>query len=44
MRAAGDAADVVAAWHGYTERMTQAVYGSVTDDRPTARRRCSRQP
>jgi integrase len=36
MRAAGIAADVVAAWHGHTERMTQAVYGRVTDDRPTA--------
>jgi len=33
MRAAGIAADVVAAWHGHTERMTQAVYGRVTDDR-----------
>jgi integrase len=30
------AADVVAAWHGHTERMTQAVYGPVTDDRLTA--------
>ena len=29
-------ADVVAAWHGHTERMTQAVYGRVTDDRLTA--------
>lgn len=36
MRAAGVPADVVAAWHGHTERMTQAVYGRVTDDRPTA--------
>ena len=35
MRAAGVAADVVAAWHGHTERMTQAVYGRVTDDRLT---------
>jgi hypothetical protein len=35
-RAAGIAADVVAAWHGHTERMTQAVYGRVTDDRLTA--------
>ena len=35
MRAAGIAADVVAAWHGHTERMTQAVYGRVTDDRLT---------
>jgi integrase len=33
MRAAGIAADVVAAWHGHTERMTQAVYGRVADDR-----------
>jgi integrase len=33
MRAAGIAADVVAAWLGHTERMTQAVYGRVTDDR-----------
>jgi len=33
MRAAGVPADVVAAWHGNTERMTQAVYGRVTDDR-----------
>ena len=33
MRAAGVPADVVAAWHGHTERMTQAVYGRVTDDR-----------
>ena len=30
MRAAGVAADVVAAWHGHTERMTQAVYGTLT--------------
>jgi integrase len=36
MRAAGVAADVVAAWHGHTERMTQAVYGRVTDDRLSA--------
>ncbi|OBI78926.1 recombinase XerD [Mycolicibacterium fortuitum] len=36
MRAAGIAADVVAAWHGHTERMTQAVYGRVTDDRLNA--------
>jgi integrase len=36
MRAAGVTADVVAAWHGHTERMTQAVYGRVTDDRLTA--------
>jgi hypothetical protein len=36
MRAAGVAADVVAAWHGHTKRMTQAVYGRVTDDRLTA--------
>lgn len=36
MRAAGIAADVVGAWHGHTERMTQAVYGRVTDDRLTA--------
>jgi hypothetical protein len=36
MRAAGIAADVVAAWHGHTERTTQAVYGRVTDDRLTA--------
>jgi integrase len=43
MRAAGIAADVVAAWHGHTERMTQAVYGRVTDDRLTAASRCSRQ-
>jgi integrase len=35
MRAAGVAADVVAAWHGHTERMTQVVYGRVTDDRLT---------
>ena len=34
-RAAGIAADAVA-WHGHTERMTQAVYGRVTDDRLTA--------
>jgi hypothetical protein len=33
MRAAGVAAEVVAAWHGHTERMTQAIYGRVTDDR-----------
>ena len=31
MRAAG-----IAAWHGHTERMTQAVYGRVTDDRMIA--------
>ncbi|MGV0991174.1 MAG: tyrosine-type recombinase/integrase [Mycobacterium sp.] len=36
MRDAGVAADVVAAWHGHTERMTQAVYGRVTDARLTA--------
>jgi integrase len=36
MRAAGISADVVAAWHGHTERMTQAVYGRVTNDRLTA--------
>lgn len=36
MRAAGVPADVVAAWHGHTERMTQAIYGRVTDDRITA--------
>jgi hypothetical protein len=35
MRAAGIAADVVAAWHGHTERMTQAVYGRPNDDRLT---------
>ena len=34
--AAGIAADVVAAWHGHTERMTQAVYRRVTDDRMIA--------
>jgi hypothetical protein len=34
--AAARAADVVAAWHGHTERMTQAVYGRVTDSRLTA--------
>lgn len=36
MRAAGVAADVVAAWHGHSERMTQAVYGRVSDDRLAA--------
>jgi integrase len=36
MHAAGIAADVVAAWQGHTERMTQAVYGRVTDDHLTA--------
>ena len=36
MRAASVGADVVAAWHGHTERMTQAVYGRVTDERITA--------
>ena len=36
MRAAGVPADVVAAWHGHSERMTQAVYGRVTDDRLAA--------
>ena len=36
MRAAGIAADVVAAWHGHTERMTQAVYGRVIDNGLTA--------
>jgi integrase len=36
MREAGIPADVVAAWHGHTERMTQAVYGRVHDDRLTA--------
>ncbi|WP_341267042.1 tyrosine-type recombinase/integrase [Gordonia malaquae] len=33
MRAAGVPADVVAAWHGHSERMTTAVYGRVSDDR-----------
>ncbi|EGD56740.1 tyrosine-type recombinase/integrase [Gordonia neofelifaecis] len=33
MRAAGVPADVIASWHGHTERMTTAVYGRVTDDR-----------
>ncbi|MFD6221249.1 tyrosine-type recombinase/integrase [Nocardia asteroides] len=36
MRAAAVPADVVAAWHGHSERMTQAVYGRVTDDRLAA--------
>lgn len=36
MRAAGVPSDVVAAWHGHSERMTQAVYGRVTDDRLAA--------
>ena len=36
MRAAGVAADVVAVCHAHTERLTQAVYGRVTDDRLTA--------
>lgn len=36
MREAGIHADVVAAWHGHTERMTTAVYGRVTDDRLAA--------
>ncbi|MEF2108116.1 hypothetical protein V3587_17465 [Rhodococcus sp. IEGM 1306] len=36
MRAAGVPADVVAAWHGHSERMTQAVYGRVSDDRLVA--------
>ena len=36
MREAGVPADVVAAWHGHTERMTQQVYGRVIDDRLTA--------
>jgi hypothetical protein len=36
MRAAGVVADVVAAWHGHTERMTHAVYGRVDDDRLSA--------
>ncbi|BBY16977.1 hypothetical protein MLIT_25690 [Mycolicibacterium litorale] len=29
-------ASVEPAWHGHTERMTQAAYGRVTDDRRTA--------
>ncbi|MGW0037487.1 tyrosine-type recombinase/integrase [Gordonia sp. NPDC003376] len=33
MREAGVPADVVAAWHGHSERMTTAVYGRVSDDR-----------
>jgi hypothetical protein len=33
---AGIAADVGVAWHGPTERMTQAVYGRLTGDRLTA--------
>ncbi|AFA74236.1 integrase family protein [Gordonia polyisoprenivorans VH2] len=36
MRAAGVPADVVAAWHGHSERMTTAVYGRVSDDRLAA--------
>lgn len=36
MRAAGVAADVVAAWHGHSERMTTAVYGRVSDERLAA--------
>jgi integrase len=36
MREAGISADVVAAWHGHTERMTTAVYGRVTDERLSA--------
>jgi integrase len=36
MREAGIPADVVAAWHGHTERMTTAVYGRVTDERLNA--------
>jgi integrase len=36
MRTLGVAADVVAAWHGHSERMTQAVYGRVSDDRLAA--------
>lgn len=36
MRAAGIAADVVPRGTGHTERMTQAVYGRVSDDRLTA--------
>jgi integrase len=36
MRALGVAADVVAAWHGHSERMTQPVYGRVSDDRLAA--------
>lgn len=33
MRARGVTTDVVASWHGHTERMTMAVYTRVTDDR-----------
>ncbi|MDP0399222.1 MULTISPECIES: tyrosine-type recombinase/integrase [Tsukamurella] len=33
MREAGVPADVVAAWHGHSERMTTGVYGRVSDDR-----------
>lgn len=36
MRAAGIPADVVAAWHGHSERMTTAVYGRVSDNRLAA--------
>ncbi|MCF8609993.1 site-specific integrase [Gordonia sp. HY285] len=36
MREAGVPADVVAAWHGHSERMTQAIYGRVTDERLSA--------
>ena len=32
----GVAADVTAAWHGHTERMTTAVYGRVIDSRLAA--------
>jgi hypothetical protein len=36
MRALRVAADIVAAWHGHSERMTQPVYGCVSDDRLAA--------
>ncbi|WP_196770961.1 hypothetical protein [Mycobacterium colombiense] len=36
MRAADTGTALVAAWHGHTERIPQAVYGRVTDDRLTA--------
>ncbi|WP_446226191.1 hypothetical protein ACTWPB_14705 [Nocardia sp. IBHARD005] len=37
-RAAGIPADIAAAWHGHSGRMTQAVCGRATDDRPPPRR------
>ena len=43
MRVAGIAADVVAAWHGHTERMTRRSMGALPTTDSPPRRRCSQR-